>query len=158
MIEANLKTDDLEDIPDAWREHNLSAALKDFLGSQHPQARGGEDLPDLQEGEVEIARLSLLNSVHGEVTSLRAKYDESAQLIRLSMVDEYENEYALKKSEFTSSLSAREVLAVFADADPSPVVTSCRIGFTSYYYPDIGSLADEIGVWQPCDDEYPLSE
>ena len=36
-----------------------SIALKNWLGRQNPQFRGGEDLPDLENGEVEIARLTL---------------------------------------------------------------------------------------------------
>jgi hypothetical protein len=69
--------------------------LKNWLGRQNPQFRGGEDLPDLENGEVEIARLTLANSVHGEVTSLRAKLTKEDGKISLRMVDEYESEIKL---------------------------------------------------------------
>ena len=48
---------------------------------------GGEDLPDLEDGEVDIAPLSRTNSVHVEVTSLHAKLDGDGVLLR--MLDEY---------------------------------------------------------------------
>ena len=70
----------------------FSAVLKGVMGQQHPRFRGGEDLPDLANGEVETARLTLTNNVHCEVTSLRAKRTVESGKISLRMVDEYESE------------------------------------------------------------------
>ena len=97
FVGAAIKDGGLESIPEAWTTHDLSENLKNLLQQQHPAARGGEDLPDLEDGEAEIARLSLTNSVHGEVTSLRAKQEAQGAKVVLRMVDEYESEIALPK-------------------------------------------------------------
>jgi len=103
--------------------------LKEVLTSTAgPQARGGEDLPDLVQGEVEIARLTLVDSVHGEATSLRAKRDPEDLSILLSMVDEYGTEFELPTRKVSVPLTAEEVLVIFRDADPTPTETSCQIG------------------------------
>ncbi len=111
-----------------------------------PHGPGGEDLPDLDQGEVEIARLSLVNSVHGEVTSLRAKRDPRDLSILLSMVDEYETKYELPKRKVSAPLTAEELLVTFRDAEPTPTDTSCQIEFSSFFYPNLDSLATEMGI------------
>jgi hypothetical protein len=111
-----------------------------------PHGHGGEDLPDLDQGEVEIARLSLVNSVHGEVTSLRAKRDPRDLSILLSMVDEYETKYELPKRKVSAPLTAEEVLVTFRDAEPTPSDTSCQIEFSSFFYPNLDFLATEMGI------------
>lgn len=59
-------------------------------GRFHPWGMGGEFLPDLADGEVEIARV-VLKSTTMDVTSIRARRKGGA--IRYSIVDEYpENE------------------------------------------------------------------
>jgi hypothetical protein len=111
-----------------------------------PQARGGEDLPDLDEGEVEIARMRLVNSVHGEVTSLRARRYADTSAIALRIVDEYETEFELPSSRVEAPLTAQEVLLVFRDAEPSPLETSCQVEFQSFYYPHLDELATEMSI------------
>ena len=84
----------LNSIPPAWLKHSLSLTLRDFLQSQDPRARGGEDLPDLKANQREIARVTLINSVHAEVVSLRGKIIENSYFT-LNLVDEYETEIGL---------------------------------------------------------------
>lgn len=147
MAFESLMTGDLESIPEPWRAHNISEDLKSALTSSHgPQGRGGEDLPDLEQDEVEIARLSLVDGVHGEVTSLRAKLDPRDLIISLSMVDEYGTQFALPVQNVPVALTAEEVLVAFRDADPTPTDTSCQIEFTSYFYPRLDSLATAMGI------------
>jgi hypothetical protein len=89
MISAALdRGDTLDSVPADWKEHNLPDHLKNRLQRQHPQARGGEDLPDLRDGEVEIARITLVDSGHGEVISLRARLLADGGRIELSLSDE----------------------------------------------------------------------
>ena len=147
MVLKSLQTGDLASIPELWRAHDISENLKNVLTSTNgPQGRGGEDLPDSDQGEVEIARLSLVNSVHGEVTSLRAKRDPRDLSILLSMVDEYETKYELPKRKVSAPLTAEEVLVTFRDAEPTPTDTSCQIEFSSFFYPNLDSLATEMGI------------
>jgi hypothetical protein len=122
----------IESVPPAWLEHDISSFLKDFLTSRHPRARGGEDLPDLEDGQVEIARLSLTNSVHGEVTSLRAKRDGDA--IALSMVDEYGTEIELAENRIDKPPTDRGIISIFRKADPSPMDTGCDYEFQSFFH------------------------
>ena len=130
--------DGISSVPPAWLDHDLSAVLKDFLTGQHPTARGGEDLPDLEKGEVEIARLSLTNSVHAEVTSLRAK--KVGKKITLRMVDEYETAIGLPCDRVSEALSDEQVIELFRDAEPSPMATGCTFEFQSFFYKNLNAL------------------
>ena len=54
------------------RNHEVGVLGREALGAIHPQLRSGEDLRPGSRDEVEIARITL-DSVHGEVTSIRAR-------------------------------------------------------------------------------------
>ena len=147
VIFKSLMTEGLASIPGLWLAHDIPEQFKGVLtATGGPQARGGEDLPDLSEGEVEIARMTLMDSVHGEVTSLRAKRDPSDRRILLSIVDEYETRFTLPRSEISAPLTAEEVLLSFRDAEPTPLATSCHIGFASCFYRELDALALKIGI------------
>jgi hypothetical protein len=135
MVQLAAEEDGYETIPEAWREHEISELLKGVLQQDHPQRRGGEDLPDLLEGEVEIARATLANSVHGEVYSLRARPDADRCLLR--MVDEYESEISLPFETTDRFLQVDEILRLFKEADPSPLNTGCSIRYQSWFYPEL---------------------
>jgi hypothetical protein len=145
FVSLEARDNGLDSIPKAWLAHDLSEALSGFLQVQDPRARGGEDLPDLAPGEVEIARLSLLDSVHGEVTSLRALQGGDGT-IQLTLVDEYESWFELPCESFNRSLTAEEVVAAFRDADPSPVETECTFRLSSYFYPTLNDIARDLGL------------
>jgi hypothetical protein len=149
FVGAAIKDKGLESIPEAWTTHDLSSNLKNLLQQQHPAARGGEDLPDLEDGEVEIARLSLTNSVHGEVTSLRAKQEGQSAKIVLRMVDEYESEIALPRSTTDAPLTSEQVVCLFRDADPSATKTQCEFEFHSFFYDDLNEVAGRLGLNNP---------
>ena len=155
MVTEAIESDGIETIPESWLAHDLSDLLKNLLGSQHPRYRGGEDLPDLLDGEVEIARVSLVDSVHGEVTSLRATADAVDRSVHLRIVDEYcessDYEYVLEQDCFPGPLTAREVLQVFSNSEPCACLSSCEQRFSSDFYPGLDALADQLDikqVWQ----------
>jgi hypothetical protein len=141
-----IKEGGLASIPESWTASSISEVLKSMLQRQHPTARGGEDLPDLAKGGVEIARMTLANSVHGEVTSLRARRGGTGGKIRFRMVDEYQSDIELPISTATAPLSAEEVLAMFRDSDPSQTDTDCEIEFQSFFYPDLDKVARQTGL------------
>ena len=149
FILRHIENAGIDSVPAPWLEHNLSTGLKDLLGSQSPGYRGGEDLPDLVEGEVEIARISLLDSVHCEVTSLRASRNDDGQ-IALRIVDEYgewsDYVFELEQDTFPSFLSAKEVLQVFSNSNPCPCKSFCSMRFSSSFYPELDELADELKI------------
>ena len=140
FIAEAIRQDGLDSIPPQWTAHNLEEIFKAMLMSRDPRNRGGEDLPDLDEGEVEIARLSLADSVHGEVTSLRARKD--AGRIHLRLVDEYETEFELPKTEIPAPLSATEIIEFFAACEPCPFDTDCRLRIASPFYEGLQEVLD----------------
>ena len=135
-----------DSIPDLWKNHEFSKVLKNWLGRQSPQFRGGEDLPDLENGEVEIARLTLANSVHGEVTSLRAKLSVESGKISLRMVDEYESEITLPYRIADMPLTSEQIVSLFRDADPTPTNLGCEFEFQSFFHPDLNETAERLGI------------
>ena len=156
MVLNAMEVDGFETIPKDWLAHDLPGELKRALGGQQPNYRGGEDLPDLLDGEVEVARVSLVDSVHGEVTSLRARRNDDGRTVLLSLVDEYgdisEVEYKLEKSFFSSTLTAEEVLQVFNNSEPCACLQSCEQRFSSDFYPGLDELADKLDIKQLWED------
>ena len=147
MINGALERGDpLDSVPADWQEHDLPEYLKNLLQRQHPQSRGGEDLPDLFEGEVEIARITLVDSVHGEVISLRARRTPEGAGMSLRLVDEWESEYTLARAVIGLALTAEELLRLLQDAEPSPLTSSCRLRLDSAFYPGLDELADRLKV------------
>ena len=65
----------------------MSGGTEERVQGLHPGLRGGEDLPDLGRREVEIARIWFTQTVHREVTSVRAR--PAGDRIRYRVVDEY---------------------------------------------------------------------
>ena len=101
--------------------HELAEYLKVGLQMEvGTQARGGEDLPDLLDGEVEVARITYSRTVHGEVVSLRAVRAGDDRLA-LRLVDEYGTEFTLAFDEVHGTISAEQVVAIYLTSTPSPV-------------------------------------
>lgn len=147
LASALERGDTLDSIPDAWLQHDLPEFNKALLQQMHPRARGGEDLPDLLEGEVEIARITLADSVHGEVTSLRARKVAKKE-IRLTLVDEYETEYSLPREKFDRPLTEVELLQLLAATDPCRLRSSCQLRLDSSFYPALDETAERLQVMQ----------
>lgn len=68
----------------------LDAFDREMWGRIHPMCMGGEYLPSMDQGEVEIARVSL-KSTTGDQISVRACRE--GDKIRYSVVDEYETDF-----------------------------------------------------------------
>jgi hypothetical protein len=75
-----------EDVPDGLDAGRLEPELREAWGALHPMNMGGEYLPPMLDGEVEIARISL-RSVTGDQISLRARRTD--RNIEYRIVDEY---------------------------------------------------------------------
>jgi hypothetical protein len=67
----------------------ISAADRKALESFHPMFMGGNYLPDTEDGEVEIARISIKSTTY-DVTCVYARPDRGA--IRYRVVDEYDGD------------------------------------------------------------------
>ena len=87
-------------VPAALYSSELSApGVRHYLGAMDPTWMGGEYLPSLFPGEVEIARVRL-DSTTGDVSSIRAR--SRAVGIRYRVVDEYMEGYSIESSPKTS--------------------------------------------------------
>ena len=105
------RTDELE--AEQLFGEDLDAIDREAWGSIHPMNMGGEYLPDDQEGEVEIARISLA-SVTGDVTSIRARRDGDA--IAYRVVDEYGTTFEIEPARSLQPLTLGELIGLIDTA------------------------------------------
>ena len=78
-----------------------------YWGLVHPQCMGGEYLPQLGIGDVEIARISLASTT-GDQISIRASH--AGEKIRYEVCDEYETEFELAFTESKHPLTLGELI------------------------------------------------
>lgn len=142
FVAREISENGLDSVPEEWRQESLTEPFKALLGARNPSYRGGEDLPDLEPGEIEIARVQLLDSVHGEVTSLRAR--RQGGRIALRLVDEYDTDFDLPKAVIDRPFTVRELAQFLSDCDPSPLESSCKLGVSSWFYPDLQVTAEPM--------------
>ncbi len=82
-------------------------------GRIHPALMGGEYLPGLGLGEVEIARISLA-SMTGDQISIRAIH--AGNKIRYAVDDEYESKYELAFEDSRQPLTLGELIKLIDDS------------------------------------------
>jgi hypothetical protein len=116
-IAASEVSGDADLAPPEVREESISDADKSFLQLMHPSYRAGEDLPDYPEGEVEIARLAYTQTVHCEVTSIRARRESGR--IRYRVVDEYDSQITCARQWSDRPLTLRELIELI-DSSSTP--------------------------------------
>ena len=85
-LTAAIEQDRLSDLNPFFTQTSLSAEDRRARAAIHPSFMGGEYLPDFEEGELEVARLSL-RSVTADVISIRLRRTEDGFVYRI--VDEY---------------------------------------------------------------------
>ena len=85
-LTAAIEQDRLGDLNPFFTQTSLSAEDRRARAAIHPSFMGGEYLPDFEEGELEMARLSL-RSVTADVISIRLRRTEDGFVYRI--VDEY---------------------------------------------------------------------
>ena len=85
-LTAAIEQDRLSDLDPFFTQTSLSAEDRRARAAIHPSFMGGEYLPDFEEGELEVARLSL-RSVTADVISIRLRRTEDGFVYRI--VDEY---------------------------------------------------------------------
>jgi hypothetical protein len=100
LIDRGLLSDDLS-------EHD-----REEWGRVHPSNLGGEYLPEMDEGDVEIARVAIASTT-GDVQSVRAH--RAPDGIRVQVVDEYDNEFSTGVRAYEQPLTLRELIG-FIDA------------------------------------------
>jgi uracil-DNA glycosylase family 4 len=94
----------------------LSPELRELAGRIHPMFMGGEYLPDCEQGEVEVARVSL-ESTTADVISIRAKRD--GDVIKYQIVDEYESEFEFAPTSSKEPLTLGELISLMDSVEYS---------------------------------------
>jgi len=89
-LTAAIEEDRLSDLHPFFTQTSLSAEDRRARAAIHPSFMGGEYLPDFEEGELEVARLSL-KSVTADVISVRLRRTQDGFVYRI--VDEYMDQY-----------------------------------------------------------------
>ncbi len=94
-ILGNLRQEaDQETLPPYLASESLPREFKNLLSlTVGPAARGGEDLPTLSEGQIELVRFQYTETIHQEAWSFRAT--EGRERIRYTIEDEYELDVSL---------------------------------------------------------------
>ncbi|MDF1800626.1 MAG: hypothetical protein P1V81_15725 [Planctomycetota bacterium] len=115
-VRAQLAAGRGTDVPEPNFASELDEDLRQFAGQLNPTWMGGEYLPPLLEGEVEIARVRL-DSTTADVISVRARPDVAG--IRYRVVDEYMEDHDFRLARETSDgpLSLAELVALIDSAD-----------------------------------------
>jgi len=139
-------------------QETLSRTERDVWGSGHPWLMGGEYLPDLEDGEVEIVRIDLASTTRDQISVRAMRVDDR---IRYRVVGEYEE--PLFQMPFSSSnkpLSLAELVELVdgtsqpGDIYPGGLVTAnweagfdanqdvgeamSFVSLKSDFYPDLG--------------------
>jgi hypothetical protein len=108
----------------------LSEEDRTAWGAAGPWCMGGEYLPELEEGEVEIARISLASTTSDQV-SVRAR--QNGERIRYRIVGEYEEEESMRQQlpfDVTDQpLSLGELMDMVQGAKTSD--STCPVGIFS---------------------------
>jgi len=93
LVGKALEASDVFPLLQHLMEEHLSEEQRTEWGRIHPSMMGGEYLPHLMPGEVEIARIDM-RSVTADVISIRARPTRTRILYRI--VDEYDTDYDVR--------------------------------------------------------------
>ena len=99
----------LDAVPEFLLQEKLGESTRKMLGKIHPTLMGGEHLPDLAKGEVEIVRVSVASATDDQI-SIRAQRKKGK--IRYRAVDEHETNYTLAREESDEPLSLGELVTL----------------------------------------------
>jgi hypothetical protein len=166
---ATVRKMGLANVDELTRAESLSATERAAVSRLHPGLMGGEYLPDLEFGEVEIARLEL-KSTTGDVLSFRARWLGTS--IQYRLVDEYQSDFLLAFCRSDLPLTLGEMIQVLGEFpeyyrdfnlehadDPKELVDFVRV--SSEFYPELAAyFKEEAEAWyqatigdQDADDE-----
>jgi len=126
----------------------LSEDERQAWGAAMPINMGGEYLPDLEDGEVEIARV-VVESVMLDVSSVRAR--EDGDIIRYRVVDEQNSTFEFSPTESSEPFSLGEVVELIDSATSESLGEGGLVlGFAEFWV-ESGVDPDELGdmayVW-----------
>lgn len=114
LYEASINDGDASDLDKFLRKPSLNTEERDLIGKVHPSFMGGEYLPDKDDDEIEIARITI-NSTLTDVTSVYASLRDNQLYYRV--VDEHEGSTLSEENEneYESSTDIPMTLAEMTD-------------------------------------------
>jgi hypothetical protein len=158
VVQAAFNANDLDALTEFFAKPSLSEAERTAIGRVHPQFMGGEYLPNLRGGEIEIARINI-DSVTSDVTSVYAR--RTSRGISYRVVDEYDGDTLNAKTKRTSRLplTLGDLTNFFLAAWPLDSVLEWNeldeegsqefVHPSSEFYPGFGGLIrQKIGEWR----------
>lgn len=127
LYDASLSEDRNDSLDEFLQKESLNKQERDLWGKLHPRFMGGEYLPDRDNEEVEIARITI-NSTTQDVTSVYASLRENH--IHYRVVDEYEGETLSDKNELLTEtpMTLAELTDFFLTAWPLLEVLEMNFG------------------------------
>lgn len=143
-----------ENLPNiSLTKDKLTDNERNLIGRLHPHYMGGEYLPDTNDDEVEIARLTML-SVTQDVISFRAK--KRKDKIIYSIVDEYETEFEHSIKTRKKPLSFKELLKFIDEAWGSGYSDYPSVfgGARQFNYEESGDDPEEHWNFETIDSSY----
>jgi hypothetical protein len=152
-LEALFDVGQYDEVRNLLRDTAFSSADRRALESIHPLFMGGNDLPDTEGGEIEIARISIQSTTF-DVTSVYARAEGG--VIQYRVVDEYGGDTLQGPSEASTGvpMSLRDFVDFFLTAWPLMEVLEMNfendlesaLGFfaaQSDFYPELDRLCRE---------------
>ncbi|MCG7980278.1 MAG: hypothetical protein N0E58_19380 [Candidatus Thiodiazotropha endolucinida] len=100
FVRGKLEENDLDSVSQEILHSDLEESERLLAGRFHPAFMGGEYLPEVEERELEIARITIASTTY-DVTVVRATLIN--QQIHYRVVDEYDDDTLSNKTECTSS-------------------------------------------------------
>ncbi|MDA9983098.1 hypothetical protein N9H39_10315 [Gammaproteobacteria bacterium] len=107
IVREKLEKEGFTDLPAFLAREDLDEVDRKLWGSFHPMLIDGEYLPDVDDDEVEIARISLMSTT-GDQISVRAC--RNGEKFRFKVVDEYDSEFHLAFDESERPLTLGEII------------------------------------------------
>ena len=163
MVDAAIASGDLSELSDFCIKASLTAEERQAFGRMHPMFMGGEYLPDLQTGEIEIARINIASTT-SDVTGVYAHRTPTG--IGYRVVDEYNGETlegetstfarrALTLGELTEFfLQAWRLDEILDMNELDEESAQCFVRPSSAFYPEFAvHIRELISEWRHVDEE-----
>jgi hypothetical protein len=114
-LEILLSEGRIQEVQNLLADRGITTNSIRHLESIHPMFRGGNYLPDMDEGEVEVARIEIASTTH-DVTCLFAKMENGK--IKFRVVDEYGGDTLNSPTEVTTDepMNLKEMTEFFLSA------------------------------------------
>ena len=177
-IEKLIAEGNVLDVEDWLAHSSLDNDTRVLIGKFHPVFMGGEYLPDLNEGEVEIARIELASTT-ADAISIRATKHNSR--IYYSVQDEYSTEFKVKPEWSKTPLTCSQIINLIETATDTKYgerslglrslddlyrkhgvdLDTCRsfVRITSAFYPELETCYEQaIEDWYQCCSEELLAD